>query len=120
MNSKIGWLAAVGIVLLVGLAARVEAGKAKFNKVVGLGEKAPVWSELIGVDDRKHGLDEYVKAKVLVIVFTCNHCPVAKAYEDRLIEFAKKYREKGVQLVAINVNRIEADRLDKMDRKSVV
>jgi peroxiredoxin len=79
-----------------------------------IGQKAPAWSEIVGVDDQKHSLSDYGKAKALVIVFTCNHCPVAKAYEDRLVQLQKDYKDKGVQLIAVNVNTIEADRLDMM------
>lgn len=95
-----------------------DAGKAKFNKVVAPGDAAPAWTDLIGVDGRKHALKDYQDAKVLVVVFTCNHCPVAKTYEDRVIELANKYAERGVKLVAINVNRIEADRLDAMRERA--
>src|SRR5206468_12297261 len=43
-------------------------------------------------------------AKGTVVVFTCNHCPFAKAYEDRLISLAKSFSEKGIHFVAINPN----------------
>jgi peroxiredoxin len=54
---------------------------------------------------------------VVVVCITCNHCPVAVAYEDRIIAFAKKYADK-VDLVAINVNNIAADKLDKMTARA--
>ena len=95
-----------------------EAGKAKFNKVVAPGDAAPNWGDLPGVDGKRHSLAEYKDAKSLVVVFTCNHCPVAKGYEERMIAFAKKYAGRGVQMVAINVNRIEADRLDAMRERA--
>jgi len=94
------------------------AAKAKFNKVVEIGAKAPVWKGLVGVDDKKHSLEDYKDAHVLVTVFTCNHCPVAVDYQDRLIQFTKDYQEKGVQVVAINVNNIEPDKLDKMKERA--
>lgn len=104
--------------VLIGVTVPVEAGKAKFNKVVAPGDAAPDWADLPGVDGKKHALTEFKNAKALVIVFTCNHCPVAKGYENRMIAFAKKYAERGVQMVAINVNRIEADRLDAMQERA--
>ena len=61
---------------------------------------------IVGVDDKPHCLADYKDAKLVVLVFTCNHCPVAQAYEDRLIALQKDYRTKGVQVVAINVNNI--------------
>jgi len=69
-----------------------------------IGRKAPVFSGLMGVDGKEHGLTDYAEAKAVVVVFTCNHCPVAKAYEDRLIALQDDYAAKGVQLVAINAN----------------
>ena len=52
---------------------------------------------------------------MLVIAITCNHCPVAVAYEDRMIAFAKKLGQSNrVDFVAVNVNNYEADKLDKM------
>ena len=79
-----------------------------------IGAPAPNWSGIVGVDGEKHGLADYKKAKVVVMVFTCNHCPVAVAYEDRLIALQKDYKKKGVQLIAVNVNNLPADRLDAM------
>ncbi len=82
------------------------------------GDAAPGWSGLIGVDDKKHSLDDFKSAKALVVVFTCNHCPVAQAYQDRLIAVAKDYKSKEVELVAVNVNNIPEDRLDKMKERA--
>ena len=81
---------------------------------VNVGDKAPDWKNLIGVDDKQHSLSDYADAKLIVLVFTCNHCPVAKAYEDRLIALQKDYQEKKVQVIALNVNNIPQDRLDQM------
>jgi thiol-disulfide isomerase/thioredoxin len=52
------------------------------------------------------------------VVFTCNHCPVAQAYEDRIIAIANDYQDKGVELVAINVNNMEADKLPAMKERA--
>ena len=49
-----------------------------------------------------------------MLVFTCNHCPVAQAYEDRLVALQRDYRDKGVRLVAVNVNNLDADKLGPM------
>lgn len=70
------------------------------------GDAAPNF-QATGLDGRRVTLDSFKAAKVLVICFTCNGCPFARAYEDRLIEFVRRYRDRGVQLVAINVNRAE-------------
>jgi peroxiredoxin len=80
----------------------------------GLGDPAPKFEGIVGVDDKKHSFDDYADAKALAVVFTCNSCPVAVAYEDRLIAVQKDYADKGVQLVAINVNNVEPDKLPAM------
>lgn len=68
-----------------------------------IGEKGPGFT-LAGTDGKVYSLETFKDAKVVVIVFTCNHCPVAVAYEDRLIELAEGYKEEGVAFVAINPN----------------
>jgi peroxiredoxin len=83
-----------------------------------VGAAAPDFKNLIGIDDQKHSLADYQDAKLLVVVFTCNHCPVAKAYEDRLVALQKEYGGRGVQVVAVNVNNIPADRLDAMKKRA--
>ena len=68
-----------------------------------LGTAAPPFA-LPGVDGETRSLDSFSDAELLVIVFTCNHCPYAIASEDRLIELQRDYGDKGVQVVAINPN----------------
>jgi peroxiredoxin len=59
---------------------------------------------LKGTDGNTYSLASFKDAKALVIFFTCNHCPYAKAYEDRLVAIQKEYAKQGVRLVAINSN----------------
>jgi peroxiredoxin len=59
---------------------------------------------LKGTDGKMHSLSEIKDAKGYVIIFTCNHCPFAKMYEDRIIALQKKYLDKGFPVVAINPN----------------
>jgi len=89
----------VGIVLTAATTCCAAKGKA-----LKIGEAAPAFSGLTGVDDKQHGLSDYGKARLVVVVFTSNHCPVAVAYEDRLIALQKDYEAKGVQVLAINSN----------------
>lgn len=103
----------IGCLVVVGLAV-AACTQAQDIRGVKVGDPAPDWSGIIGVDGKKHSLSDYKDAKVIVLVCTCNHCPVAVAYEDRLIQFQKDYKDKGVQLIAFNVNNIPEDRLDKM------
>jgi peroxiredoxin len=99
-------------------AAPTEVIAAKFNRVIDIGKQAPAWKQLRGADGRIHSLDDLKKAKAVVVVFTCNHCPVAQAYEQRLIKLANESRKKGVELVAISVSRYEADSLESMKKRS--
>ena len=71
-------------------------------KTLEISQVAPDFN-LPGIDDKFHTLKEY-DADVLVILFSCNHCPTAQAYEDRVIRFVEDYKDKSVQLVAISPN----------------
>jgi peroxiredoxin len=88
--------------------------------MVPLGTPAPPF-DLPGVDGRNHSLEEYAESPVLVVVFTCNHCPYAVASEERLIEIQRDYGPRGVQLVAINPNDDESypeDSFENMQRRA--
>jgi thiol-disulfide isomerase/thioredoxin len=80
---------------------------------LAIGSRAPEF-RLPGVDGKTHALADYAAAKVLVIVFTSNHCPTAQLYEHRLKRLAADYAGKGVAVVAIQPNDPEAVRLDEM------
>lgn len=81
--------------------------------ILKIGSPAPDF-DLPGVDDKDHRLSDYASAKVLVIVFTCDHCPVAQMYEKRIKQLAADYRDRGVALVAINPNDPKAVHLSEM------
>jgi thiol-disulfide isomerase/thioredoxin len=76
-------------------------------KTLEVGSKAPDFN-LPGVDGKMYNLKKFEKASVLVIIFSCNHCPTAQAYEDRIIAIAKDYESKGVDLVMISPNDVKA------------
>ena len=65
-----------------------------------IGSPAPPFT-LPGTDGKTYSLSSFSKADVLVIVFTCNHCPTAQAYEDRIIQLTKDYSAKNVAVIAI-------------------
>lgn len=80
----------------------------KFSLMIGaegysVGDKASDFS-LKNVDGSEISLSDYSEAKGFVVVFTCNHCPFAVAYQDRLIAIDKKYKKKGYPVIAINPN----------------
>ena len=87
-------------------------------KEVKVGNKGPAWEGLTGTDDKQHSLKDLKKSKVVAIIFTCNTCPVAEAYEDRLIKLANDYKDKGVSVVAINVNKDSRNDLDAMKQRA--
>ncbi len=112
------WALVWAWVVVLALGAPAWAGK--YNPVLSPGDAAPSWSELPGVDDRAHSLAELESYDVVVLVFTCNSCPIAQDYEDRMIELAARYAEPNsrVKVVAVNVNKIEEDRLPAMKKRA--
>src|SRR6266550_2282085 len=80
-----------------------------YSAELEIGAHAPQFKSLPGVDGKEYSLGEMKDAKVVVVCFTCNNCPVAVAYEDRFIDFSKQYAGKGVKFVAINANRRTED-----------
>lgn len=83
------------------------------HATLAIGAAAPEFS-LPGVDGKTHKLSDYAANKILVLVFTCNHCPTAQLYESRIEKLADDYRPKGVALVAIEPNNAKAIRLDEL------
>jgi peroxiredoxin len=73
---------------------------------MGIENHAPDFS-LKGTDGKTYSLSSFAEAKALVVIFSCNHCPYVKAYEDRMIEIQKDYMSKGARLIAINSNDFE-------------
>ena len=78
-----------------------------------IGQPAPDFN-LPGVDGETYSLANFEDANLLVVLFTCNHCPTAQAYEGRIKELYKKYKDRGVALVAISPNDPLAVRLDEL------
>jgi peroxiredoxin len=95
------------------LVATVSSAAAKDVERLEIGAPCPEFS-LPGVDDRTHKLSDFADARLLVVVFTCNHCPTAQAYEDRIIKLEADYRSRGVRLIAISPNDPLAVRLDEL------
>jgi len=83
------------------------------HPTLAIGSVAPAFS-LPGIDGKTHTLAEYASARVLAIVFTCNHCPTAQLYETRIKKLAADYKDKGVTLVAIEPNDPDAIRLNEL------
>ncbi len=77
---------------------------AEYNTTLDVGDAAPDWGALVGTDEETYRLSDFGDKELIVVVFTCNTCPVAVDYEGRMIALQKDYNAKGVQVVAINVN----------------
>lgn len=72
-------------------------------KKLEIGQPAPDFS-LPATDGKDYSLGSFPSARVLVVIFTCNHCPYARAYEDRLMALQREFGPRGAQLIAINPN----------------
>jgi peroxiredoxin len=100
--------------LLAAVALRSDAAdSANPTKLLPIGTAAPDF-KLPGVDGKDYTLADFKDAKLLLVIFTCNHCPTAQAYEQRILDLHKDYKGKGVALVAISPNDAEAVRLDEL------
>lgn len=80
---------------------------------LAIGAPAPEF-DLPGVDGRRHALDSFAGSDVLAVLFTCNHCPTAQAYEERIKRIVADYADSSFALVAISPNDPEAVRLDEL------
>ena len=88
------------------------------HPILALGSPAPNF-ELPGVDGAIHKLADYASSPVLVVVFTCNHCPIAQMYERRIAQLADDYKDRGVAVVAIQPNDPTAIRIDELDSSDI-
>jgi len=88
------------------------------HPILALGSPAPNF-ELPGVDGTIHKLADYSSSPVFVVVFTCNHCPIAQMYERRIAQLADDYKDRGVAVVAIQPNDPTAIRIDELDSSDI-
>jgi peroxiredoxin len=106
--------------LCLAISLSLPALAGEYNPVLSIGDAAPAWTGLPGVDGKDHALADLKGKDAVLVVFTCNSCPYAVDYEDRLIAFSKKHcgPQGKVALVAINVNTVEEDRLPAMKARA--
>ena len=88
------------------------------HPVLALGSSAPNF-DLPGVDGQMHKLSDYAASPVLMVVFTCDHCPIAQMYEQRIQKIYDDYKSKGVAVVAIEPNDPSAIRIDELDSSDI-
>lgn len=76
---------------------------------------------LTGVDDKTYSLNDFSDKKILIVIFSCNHCPYVQAYEDRIMELQNEFEKDGVQIIAINSNddiKYADDSFDEMKKRA--
>ena len=88
------------------------------HKTLEIGASAPDF-KLQGIDGKTYTLESFKNAKILAVVFICNHCPTSQAYEKRLIKITSDYASKGVDVVAINPNNPASLRYDELGYSDV-
>jgi peroxiredoxin len=89
---------------------------AAYSTGYNIGDKATDF-KLKNVDQKLVSLGNYPDAKGFVVIFTCNSCPYAQAYQERIVEIDQKYKPKGYPVIAINPNdpaMAPEDSFDKM------
>src|SRR5947209_7340195 len=99
--------------LVAVLVSALTAAAAPNHPTLPIGSAAPDF-RLPGVDGKTYSLKDFASAKVLAVIFTCNHCPTAQAYEQRIIKLQADFKDRGVALVAIQPNDPSAVRLDEL------
>jgi len=91
------------------------------GKSLHINDPMPGLGNLPGTDGNQYSTKSFADRKILVIIFSCNHCPYVQAYEDRMIALQGQYSKKGVQLVAINSNETQnypEDNFDEMVKRA--
>jgi len=107
----------VTALLLIGFFASVlPAGK--FNRQLSVGDAAPAWEGLRGVDGQLYSLAAWKDVPAVVVVFFANRCPVAEAYEQRLLQLTADFRDRGVRVIAVSVSHHASDRFEKMQQRA--
>ena len=111
---------AFSVVVITSIVLAGSAWAGKYNKQLSIGDAAPEWNGLEGTDGQKYSLVDMADKEVVVVCFTCNTCPYAVDYEDRLIALAKKFAAEGGKcfLVAINANLVKDDLLPAMQERA--
>lgn len=87
---------------------------------IKIGSKAPNF-RLKATDHKIYSSEDFKDKNILIVMFTCNHCPYVQAYEERLINLQNDYKDKGVQFIAINSNDEKAypeDSFEKMTSRA--
>lgn len=109
-------MSGIRVELVVALLLATAVASAAEPKKVNVGEAKISWQDLPGADGKKHSSSDLKDRDVIVLVVTCNHCPIALEYFDRIKDFASKYCDESqkVALVSLSVSKLETDGLERM------
>ena len=91
----------------------------EYNPVLDIGDTAPAWKDLPGIDGKMHSLASLKDHDAVVLVFTCNSCPYSVDYEDRIIALTKRLADRQIPVVAINVNKVPEDSFQAMKERAL-
>jgi len=108
------------VLLIAAIGLFIAATSTSDGGGLAVGDTAPDFS-LKNIDGKTVSLDSYENAKGYVVIFTCNTCPYAVMYEQRIIELHDKYAAKGYPVIAINPNDPEVkpgDSFEKMQQRA--
>jgi len=104
----------LGSLVVLSLAAWAQ----QTHPILAVGSPAPNF-ELPGTDGAVHKLSDYSASPVVVVIFTCNHCPIAQMYERRIAQLAADYKDRRVSVVAIEPNDPKAITIDELDSSDI-
>jgi len=107
-------LCSLGAIVACSLASWAQ----QTHPILAIGSAAPNF-ELPGVDGAVHKLSDYSASRVLVVIFICNHCPIAQMYERRVAQLSADYKDRGVSVVAIEPNDPNAITIDELDSSDI-
>lgn len=97
----------------------IAAHAGKYNKKLSIGDAAPEWKELKDADGKGYSSADWKDKEVIVVAFSCNTCPTAVDYENRLITLGRRFAEdKRCGLLVINPNKVEGDLLPQLGEKA--
>ncbi len=115
------WLPRTALCLALSLAVLIPAvaWAGKYNTVLNIGDAAPAWKDLPGIDGKQHSLVDLKDKEVVVVVFTCNSCPYAVDVEERLMGLHKQLQSSGKgALVAVCSNVFKDDTLEEITARA--
>lgn len=125
-RSEFGFASACDRIFLVGIVlwgiSQISMGwagdevAAKFNRVLKLGEEAPVWEGLLETGGSKLGLADFKEQRAVVLFFTRNHCPMTAKYAQRIRDLSREFSGQGVVIVGVNGSRKPGEDLQSMQK----